>query len=76
MMAGVDMAHVPYRGAAPTLTDLIGGQVRVMFPIMSPTIEYITSDKLRPLAVTTSTRLEVLPDTVPAASFQVPRKSL
>ncbi len=62
MMAGVDMVHVPYRGAGLALADLLGGQVQVMIPSTTASIEYIKSGKLRPLAVTTSTRLEVLPD--------------
>ena len=56
MMAGVDMVHVPYRGAAPALTDLIGGQVQVMFDTMPSSIEHIRAGKLRALAVTTATR--------------------
>src|SRR6266508_2937669 len=62
MMAGVDMVHVPYRGAGLALADLLGGQVQVMIPSTTASIEHIKSGKLRPLAVTTSTRLEVLPD--------------
>jgi tripartite-type tricarboxylate transporter receptor subunit TctC len=62
MMAGVDMAHVPYRGGGPALTDLLGGQVQVSFVSMIASIEYIRADKLRPLGVTTTTRLEALPD--------------
>jgi tripartite-type tricarboxylate transporter receptor subunit TctC len=62
MMAGVNMIHVPYRGSAPALTDLLGGQVQVMFDLMSTSIEYIKSGRLRALAVTTATRSEALPD--------------
>jgi tripartite-type tricarboxylate transporter receptor subunit TctC len=62
MMAGVDMLHVPYRGGAPALTDLLAGQVQVMFDTLSTSIEHIRAGKLHPLAVTTATRLEVLPD--------------
>jgi len=60
MMTGVDMVHVPYRGGAPALADLLGGQVQIMFfgPIGS--IEYIKAGKLRPLAVTAKTRIEAL----------------
>ena len=62
MMAGVDMVHVPYRGGAPATTDLLGGQVQVIFSPLPESIEHIRAGKLRPLAVTTATRLEVLPD--------------
>ncbi len=62
MMAGVDMLHVPYRGAAPALTDMIAGQVQCMFDTMSSSIEHIRAGRLRPLAVTTAMRSEVLPD--------------
>jgi tripartite-type tricarboxylate transporter receptor subunit TctC len=71
MMAGVDMVHVPYRGAGPALTDLLGGQVQVTFDAIISSIEHIRAGKLRPLAVTTSTRSEVLPD-VPTVSDFVP----
>jgi tripartite-type tricarboxylate transporter receptor subunit TctC len=60
-MTGINMVHVPYRGGGPALTDLLGGQVQVMFDSTSSSIEYIRSGKLRPLAVTTSTRSEALP---------------
>jgi tripartite-type tricarboxylate transporter receptor subunit TctC len=59
---GVDVVHVPYRGGAPALTDLIGGQVQVMFAFTSSSIEYIRTGKLRALAVTTATRSDALPD--------------
>ena len=71
MMAGVDMVHVPYRGAAPALTDLLGGQVQVMFDITPSSIEYIRAGKLRALAVTTATRSDALPD-VPTVGDFVP----
>jgi tripartite-type tricarboxylate transporter receptor subunit TctC len=61
MMTGVDMLHVPYRGAAPAMTDLLAGQVQVMFDTLATSIEHIRSDKLRALAVTSATRLDVLP---------------
>jgi tripartite-type tricarboxylate transporter receptor subunit TctC len=64
---GINMTHVPYRGAGPALTDLLGGQVQVYFAPMAATIEYIRTAKLRALAVTTTTRAAVLPD-VPAVS--------
>lgn len=62
MMAGVDMAHVPYRGVAPALTDLLGGQVQVLFANPAPLVPHIRAGKLRALATTTATRLEALPD--------------
>ena len=71
MMAGVNMVHVPYRGAAPALTDLLGGQVQVLFATMSSSIEYIRAGKLRALAVTTATRSEALPD-IPTVGDFVP----
>jgi tripartite-type tricarboxylate transporter receptor subunit TctC len=71
MMAGVDLIHVPYRGSAPALTDLLGGQVQVMFDIIASSIEHIRAGKLRALAVTTATRQEVLPD-VPTVGEFVP----
>ena len=71
MMTGVNMLHVPYRGAAPALVDLLGGQVQVMFPGMASSIEYIRAGKLRPLAVTAATREKVLPD-IPAVGEFVP----
>jgi tripartite-type tricarboxylate transporter receptor subunit TctC len=61
-MAGVDMVHVPYRGATPALTDLLAGQVQVLFDVTPSSIPHIRAGRLRPLAVTTATRLEVLPD--------------
>ena len=62
MMTGVNIVHVPYRGLAPALTDLLGGQVQVTFASMASSIEYIRAGKLRALAVTTATRSEMLPD--------------
>jgi len=62
MMAGVDMLHVPYRGAGPMLTDLLGGQVQVGFDLMPSSIGYVKAGQLRPLAVTTATRSEALPE--------------
>src|SRR5262249_53202740 len=61
-MAGVDMVHVPYRSVAPALTDLIGGQVQAIFSTTPPSIERIQAGKLRALAVTSTTRSDVLPD--------------
>jgi tripartite-type tricarboxylate transporter receptor subunit TctC len=62
MMTGTNMTHVPYRSLAPALTDLIGGQVQVVFSTIPPALGYIKADKLRALAVTTSTRFEGAPD--------------
>jgi tripartite-type tricarboxylate transporter receptor subunit TctC len=62
MMAGVNLIHVPYRGSAPALTDMISGQVQVMFDILTSSIQHIRSGALRALAVTSATRSEVLPD--------------
>src|SRR5262245_65535820 len=61
-MIGVDMLHVPYRGVAAALTDLLGGQVQVTFTSMPSAIEYIRAGRLRALAVTTATRSDALPD--------------
>src|SRR5262249_52819073 len=69
MMAGVDLVHVPYRGGAPSMTDLLGGQVQVIFSIVTESIEHIRANKLRPLAVTTATRWEGLPDIPTLADF-------
>jgi tripartite-type tricarboxylate transporter receptor subunit TctC len=69
MMAGIDMAHVPYRGGGLALTDLLAGEVQVMFLGTVGSIEYIKTGKLRALAVTTTKRAEVLPDVPPLADF-------
>jgi tripartite-type tricarboxylate transporter receptor subunit TctC len=69
MMAGVNMVHVPYRGGGPAVTDLLGGQVQVMFVPPPTSIEHIRSGKLRALAVTTATRSEALPDIPTVAEF-------
>jgi tripartite-type tricarboxylate transporter receptor subunit TctC len=71
MMTGVDLLHVPYRGAAPALTDLISGQVQVMFDNMPSSIEHIRAGKLRALGVTTAKRSPALPD-VPTVADTVP----
>jgi tripartite-type tricarboxylate transporter receptor subunit TctC len=71
MMAGVDMVHVAYKGSAPSLTDLLGGQVQVSFATMPASIEFIRAGKLRALAVTTATRSPALPD-VPTVGEFVP----
>jgi tripartite-type tricarboxylate transporter receptor subunit TctC len=70
-MTGVNIQHVPYRGAAPALTDLIAGQVQLYFVTTPVSIEYIRTGKLRALAVTTATRSEALPD-IPSVSEFVP----
>ena len=71
MMAGVDMVHVPYRGGGPAQTDLLGGQVQVMFVTTVSSLEYIKAGRLRALAVTTATRFDALPD-IPAVAEFVP----
>ena len=71
MMTGVDMVHVAYKGSAPSLTDLIGGQVQVSFATMPAAIEFVRTGKLRALAVTTATRSAALPD-VPTVGEFVP----
>ena len=71
MMVGIDMTHVPYRGAAQALTDLIGGQVQVAIVTSAASIEHIRSGKLHPLAMTTSMRLEFLPG-IPTVGEFVP----
>jgi tripartite-type tricarboxylate transporter receptor subunit TctC len=71
MMTGIDMLHVPYRGAGPMLTDLLGGQVQVGFDPMPSSIGYVKAGQLRPLAVTTATRSEALPE-LPTVSYFVP----
>jgi len=69
MMAGVDLVTVNYRGSASALPDLIGGQDQVMFDVVISSIGHIRAGKLRPLGVTTATRLEVLPDVPPIGDF-------
>jgi tripartite-type tricarboxylate transporter receptor subunit TctC len=71
MMAGISMVHVPYRGGAPALADMLGGQVQVMVSNIPQTIGYIKAGKLRPLAVTTAERLDVLPG-IPTVGEFVP----
>ena len=69
MLAGVEMVHVPYRGAGPAMTDLIGGQVHVMFVAPVAAVEYIAAGKIRALAVTTATRVDAMPDLPPVGEF-------
>ncbi len=71
MMTGINMIHVPYRGGAPAMTDLIGGQVQVMFDNLPTSAEYVKTGKLRGLAVTSATRSDVLPE-LPTVSEFVP----
>jgi tripartite-type tricarboxylate transporter receptor subunit TctC len=69
MMTDVNLVHVPYRGLAPALTDLLGGQVQVTFASTAPSIEHVRAGKLRALAVTTATRSEMLPEVPTVAEF-------
>jgi tripartite-type tricarboxylate transporter receptor subunit TctC len=71
MMTGVNMVHVPYRGGAPALTDLLSGQVQVMFATTSLLIEYVRAGSLRGLALTAATRSEALPG-IPTVGEYVP----
>ena len=70
-MTGVDMVHVPYRGQAPALMDLLGGQAHVMFDSVPAALEYLRAGKLRALAVTSTTRFDALPD-LPTVADTVP----
>ena len=69
VMAGVNIVHVPYRGQGPALTDLLGGQVQVLFATTPGTTDFIRTGKLRALAVTTASRAEVLPDLPTVGDF-------
>ena len=69
MMTGIALTHVPYRGAAPAVTDLLGGQIQVMFDNAASSIAHIRAGRLRALAVTTSRRMEALPDVPTVAEF-------
>ena len=69
IMAGIDIVHVPYRGSAPALTDLVGGQVQIVFDNITSSIPHIQSGSLRALAVTTAMRSQVLPDLPPLGDF-------
>jgi tripartite-type tricarboxylate transporter receptor subunit TctC len=71
VMTKIEMTHVPYRGAAPAVTDLLGGHAQIYFGSLPATIEHIRSGRLRALAVTTSTRFETLPD-IPTVGEFVP----
>jgi tripartite-type tricarboxylate transporter receptor subunit TctC len=69
MMAGVNLVHIPYRGQGPALTDLLGGDVQVLFATAPGTTDYIRTGKLRALAVTSAARAEVLPELPTVADF-------
>jgi tripartite-type tricarboxylate transporter receptor subunit TctC len=69
MLAGVNLVHVPYRGQGPAMTDLLGGQLQVIFATTPGTTEFVRSGKLNALAVTTATRADALPDVPPLADF-------
>ena len=69
LMTGVDMVHVPYRGGGPVLIDLVAGQVQVMFTGATAAIGYVRAGRLRPLAVTTATRSQALPDLPTVGDF-------
>jgi tripartite-type tricarboxylate transporter receptor subunit TctC len=69
MMAGLDMVHVPYRGSTPALVDLLAGQVQLMFDVTPSSLPHVKAGRLRPLGVTTTTRLDVLPDVPPVSDF-------
>jgi tripartite-type tricarboxylate transporter receptor subunit TctC len=69
MMTGINMVHVPYRGEGPALSDLVGGQVQVMFSNMPASLEFVRAGKLRALAVTTASRSEALPDLPTVGEF-------
>jgi tripartite-type tricarboxylate transporter receptor subunit TctC len=69
MMAGLKMTHIPYRGAGPAITDILGGQVQVMFAAMPSAFEHVKAGRLRALAVTTATRLPTLPDVSTVGEF-------
>ena len=69
MMAGVQMRHVPYKGSAPMVTDLLGGQVQVAFDNLPASIEHIKEGRLRALAVTTAKRAETMPDVPTLGEF-------
>ena len=70
IMTGIDMLHVPYRGGAPALTDLLGGQVQVMFSPLPESLATIKAGKVRALAMTTATRSDALPEVPPVAEFR------
>jgi tripartite-type tricarboxylate transporter receptor subunit TctC len=69
MMTGVNVVHVPYRGAAPALTDVLAGQVQAIFDNLPTSLEHINAGKVRPLAVTTAARAQMLPDLPTVGEF-------
>jgi tripartite-type tricarboxylate transporter receptor subunit TctC len=69
MMAGVNLVHVPYRGDAPALVDLMGGQIQVMFDLTAAALPFIKAGKIRGMAVTSATRTPSLPDLPPISEF-------
>ena len=69
MMTGINLVHVPYRGQGPAMTDLLGGEVQVLFATAPGTTDYVRTGKLRALAVTTASRAEVLPELPPVGDF-------
>jgi tripartite-type tricarboxylate transporter receptor subunit TctC len=69
MMAGLDMVHVPYRGSTPALVDLLAGTVQLMFDVTPSSLPHVKASRLRPLGVTSTTRLDVLPDVPPVSDF-------
>jgi tripartite-type tricarboxylate transporter receptor subunit TctC len=69
LMAGIKMAHVPYRGEAPSVTDLLGGQIQVMFSTPGSVMSFVKANTLRPLGVTSGKRMDVLPDVPAIAEF-------
>ena len=71
LMTGIDLVHVPYRGAGPAMVDLMGGQVQVMFNTMSASLQHVRAGKLRAIGVATKTRQQALPD-VPTVAESVP----
>ena len=68
-MAGIDLVHVPYRGAGPAMVDLMGGQVQVMFNTMGASLQHVRAGKLRALGVATKARQAALPDVPTVAEF-------
>jgi tripartite-type tricarboxylate transporter receptor subunit TctC len=69
MMAGLDMVHVPYRGSTPALVDLLAGQVQLMFDVTPSSLPHVKAGRLRPLGVTTTSSIELLPDVPPVSEF-------